>query len=436
MLRHESSQSIRRLWISLAQSGSLKVSHILLGLVSTIVIANVLPVDEVGKYSFYISLATVLAIPATLGVPEVIVREAAALAKTGNENSIRPLLVWASRTIMSAASVTALIIVAWQLYEAHHGKGQNYAAAIFVAVLVIFGPLNAARAGVLIGLRKNIQGQLPEFLIRPAVFIALLLIFMSHGQPKFEKALLLYVLATLVSFTVGGILLKRSLPSSSHSSKQVVSDNASAWRKAALPLAFVSGMYVINQQMDILLLGTLSSDKEVGIYRVTSLMALMALVGQQFVRPVVAPRFAAAWNAQNLPELQRTAILASRVALTVALGVFLAYIAVGEWFILRFFGEEYLQGYSVLLILSAGQVISAAAGSTGNLLNMCGKERAALKGLAAGLVINLLCGVILIPNFGAMGAALGAFAGIIAWNVLLWRMVRSLLGVKPTAFGV
>lgn len=425
--------STRALIALFAKSGVLKFTNLGLGVLTTICVARLLPVSEVGTYSFYIAMATLLSVPAALGVPEVMVRELARRRDQNDWIGIRALLQWARRSVAVTAGLCIIGLVAWRALA---GTSVPILDTVLVGCLVPLTALNASRGAALVGLGEPIKGQAPDLMLRPL----LLLITLLLGFPFVSGAtdvLLFYVVATTGSFLAGTyLLLTRMRAQAKAPSLQALHTDRAAWTRAALPLGLIAGLYAANQQLDLLLLGLLSTSEDVGVYRIVSLMALIALVGQQLVRPVVAPRFASAWHANNLPELERTAVFASRVSLSIALAVGLTYLLCGPWMLGLLFGEEYRSGYAPLMILTVAQVANAAAGSTGNLLNMCGFERASLLGLIVGLVTNIGLGIALIPHYGVVGASVAALGAILVWNVFLWSTVRKRIGIRPTAFRI
>jgi O-antigen/teichoic acid export membrane protein len=60
------------------------------------------------------------------------------------------------------------------------------------------------------------------------------------------------------------------------------------------------------------------------------------------------------------------------------------------------------------------------------LLNMTGRERAAVRGQAIGAVLNLVLGVLLIPRWGATGAAAATAAGLVTANAIFALEARRL----------
>jgi O-antigen/teichoic acid export membrane protein len=103
----------------------------------------------------------------------------------------------------------------------------------------------------------------------------------------------------------------------------------------------------------------------------------------------------------------RSAALAGGLGVLVALLV----IVVGKPLIAAVFGQQYLESYDVLKVMSAALVVSMAGFPLESLLYIAGRQRAALvaQALAAVLYAGLLVG--LSHAIGIMGAAIAYFGG-------------------------
>ena len=103
-------------------------------------------------------------------------------------------------------------------------------------------------------------------------------------------------------------------------------------------------------------------------------------------------------------------------------------------YILHIFGEEFITGYTVLVILCIGQFINVATGSVGQILAMTNREKLLRKCVVYGTVINLLLNIVLVPNYGMIGAAI---ATSIAWtitNVMALFFVKEQFNFMPILF--
>src|SRR5690606_1101540 len=95
--------------------------------------------------------------------------------------------------------------------------------------------------------------------------------------------------------------------------------------------------------------------------------------------------------------------------------------------LLWLFGEEFMSGYSLVLVITAGLVLRAAIGPGEQVLNMMGRQRVCAAIYCVALVVNLLLCMTFITDFGAMGAAAATTASIALETLLLHFAVGRLI---------
>lgn len=415
-------------------SAQLRLFNIGIGFLSTLLLTRLLAVEELGKYAYFLSVITLLSIPAALGVPEVLIREVSKFIKANCLGSVKRLLSWAKVSVAITLLLVTIIVSFWINF--YYEDKSLYLIVIIVLTVTLLA-LNAVRNSVIIGLKASILGQIPEMLVKPAIFFLILsVLYYLDYQVSFEIGLGINAMSLLVSFIFGSFILIKLMPDTSSTSSAKTNNSSKEWTYSALPLALLSGMYVINSQLDILMLGWLSTDENVGVYKVVSQIGLFVIFGQQMVRSVVAPRFSEYWFDNQKRELEKLAQLSSKVSFVIALSIGGLFIVLGRDIIRLCFGEVYESGYYAVVILCVSKIVTAAFGSIGNLLNMCGMERKSIWGLLFGSVVNLLAGMFLIPEYGLEGAAIATLIAILVWNLTLWGLVRKYVRIKPTFFGL
>jgi O-antigen/teichoic acid export membrane protein len=153
----------------------------------------------------------------------------------------------------------------------------------------------------------------------------------------------------------------------------------------------------------------------------------VVVMGLVAINLPLQPKLAAAWFRGDRETSQRLVTEATRLGTTVALASALVLIPFAE-FVLRIYGDEYLGAANALRILVVGQFINAASGPCALVLAATGKQKFTLYGIGLGLVASIAIVLILVPQYGAVGAALGAMMGFLVWNVSLtywaWRLVN------------
>jgi O-antigen/teichoic acid export membrane protein len=133
--------------------------------------------------------------------------------------------------------------------------------------------------------------------------------------------------------------------------------------------------------------------------------------------------------------LQRLIVQASYGIALVSIPASIGLIVFGRP-ILGLFGSEFISGYSVLLLLVLGRLVSASMGSVGFLLLMTGHQRAVVLAFGLNAVGGTLLSSLLLPRLGINGAGLASALTLIAWNVGLAVYVWWALGIDPTILSI
>jgi O-antigen/teichoic acid export membrane protein len=96
--------------------------------------------------------------------------------------------------------------------------------------------------------------------------------------------------------------------------------------------------------------------------------------------------------------------------------------------VMGIYGEEFIDGSKVLVVLTLGQLVNVGVGSVGIMLLMSGNQRFELVSQALAAVASISLCVLLIPRMGIMGAAVSRSIAIALANilrlVLLYRLLR------------
>jgi len=203
------------------------------------------------------------------------------------------------------------------------------------------------------------------------------------------------------------------------------------WWTSSVHLGTAVIMFAINTRADSLLLGSLAGVRDVAIYfvalRISQSTSLTLGVFNSLLGPNISARHAVG-DADGLRRLARKYALAIVVVnlLSVLPVVLLCRPLVG------LFGADFLPAVTPLLILCAGQVIQSLAGPAGSFLVYCNREAQSARIFTATCAASIVLNVLLIPRFGASGAALAATTSLAlksVWSV--WICVRD-LKINPT----
>ncbi|MBX0296634.1 polysaccharide biosynthesis C-terminal domain-containing protein [Haloarcula nitratireducens] len=198
----------------------------------------------------------------------------------------------------------------------------------------------------------------------------------------------------------------------------------------ALPLTFAASIQYLVSWTDILVLGVFVPATPIGRYQAAYQTSVLLLIVLQSANSVFPPLASELHDSGKRAELNRVYTAVTRwVTYLTVLGF--AFVAIYAADILSIFGTDARSAQTALIILAAGQMISAIVGPTGYLLIMTDYERLTLvnNGLAA--LLNLVLNVVLIQTYGILGAAIATGISLATMNILRLAEVWYFLEIHP-----
>lgn len=421
--------------------GSLFVNILRAGLsfILAVVLARFMGASEYGVYSFSFAILMLVAIPAQIGIPQLIVRETAKAQANQDWPLMRGLWHWGNFAVTGFSVFGILIAIAICSILIKLGSDSERLIIIVTGIALIpLMALTAVRGSCLRGLRKVIVGQLPDAFIRPIFFMGMIGVYpiIVEGDRFYsaESVMVMHVIAAVISFVVASMILSKVKPKELGYFTRLRYEKK-RWRKAVIPLAAISGLHLVNNYSDIIILGIFRSDEEVGVYRAVFQISLLVVFGLQAINQVLHPHFARIYAARDMKKLQRLVTWSSRGIL--ALAIFPAFVLVffGDLAMEWIYGNQYGLGGEALSILVVGQLANAAFGSVAALLNMTGHENDTVRGLGISIFFNILLNFMLIPFWGMAGAAIATSASLLIWNFILRKAVWRRLSIESSALG-
>ena len=210
----------------------------------------------------------------------------------------------------------------------------------------------------------------------------------------------------------------------------------------ALPFALAGIFVKVYSYIDVIILSRLLGPKEVGWYSVPSKITFafqfipMALAASLY--PAMS-QFFVQDRARLRAVFEKGLLYLAMLALPISFGL----AVLGELLIVKLYGPAYLPSILPLKILLASLVFAFLDFPVGSLLNACHRQSAQTTVMGGTMTLNIILNLILIPNFGILGAAISALAGnfilflagflwvpkIIPWpNIgFWWKMLKTLL---------
>mgnify|MGYP000146087962 CR=1 FL=1 len=387
-----------------------------------ITLSRRLGVTGYGTFSFVVAIATVISRLAPLGWLNASTRLVSGYLIEGRLDLLKGSL------IMSHL-VTGLGLTATMLATAVVSIGFNMSSSkemVWLALpLATVLTLLELHRFVLRGLQAGDLGELFPVLLLPAT-VALAVIACRIDAPG--PALHTYSAAGLCLVVVSSVCIWRHLP-------PAIAKTASAFRRRAwsmLALAILIGSVSdeIVARAAVVALGSLGSERDLGLYQAAARLSLMNLFVLRAITPVAGPRISILYHAGRLAELRTVYGRFCLLSLMGCLPFFFCFAFFPE-FALGWFGSEFVHGAQVLRLLSLSYLVSAAAGPCATALMMIGKEKVYSAVAVLNVAFVIIASLILVPLVGATGAAVATGVGIIGANLIyLAILLQALRGSK------
>jgi O-antigen/teichoic acid export membrane protein len=252
------------------------------------------------------------------------------------------------------------------------------------------------------------------------------------GSLSAVGAMLISLLALLISTSIGVFVLWRQVPDDLRVGE--LTYRTRYWLREALPFAMLAAVQTLMAQVDVILVGAIAGAHDAGLYSVAQRGSGLVIFGILAVQVTLGPTISRLWFAHDVRRLQLAVTRAARGAFAFALIVAVVLWVFGPQF-LSLFGAEFVVAVPILNVLTLSLVIDVALGLGAVSLAMTGHQRAGFVAVAVAVVSRIGLGLLLVPVFGALGAAYAALVAIVMYNVATVLYARLRLGIDVTPLG-
>ncbi len=402
-----------------------------MGLALTVLLARFLGSVGYGHYALAFAWSSLLTTPAILGLNTFLVRGIAVYEVHEQWSLMKGLLFRTNQLVLLSSTVIAVCgtIVAITCLS------PSFRGPFCVAMLLIpITTLTLLRQGAMQAFGRVVSGQLPEYLIRPLLIIVGVVALELVGRKVLTPttALGANVTGVAVAFAVGTVLLRRALPDALRLVRPEFLTRE--WLNSSLPMMLIAGVWMANAYATTLVVGTIDGSSAAGVYSVVQRGAEVIVLVLAASNMSLAPAIARLHARDDQQGLEHTTERMARATLLVSAPVAMALMVFPHIY-LDVFGASFHTGATALTILAFGQLINAAAGPSWTVLIMTGQERIAVRGVAAGLLANVVLAIVLVPPLGVTGGAIAFASSLVLWNIALVMIARRYLRINVTAFG-
>lgn len=424
------------LFKALVGSAGIRIVGMAFGFLVGVQLARGLGVEGYGIYGLAMSIISVISIPAEFGLPQLVTRETAKAQVNSDWPAIKALLGWAFRIVL-LLSLVVLIVGGFVLWWMQQEIDPALLATLIIGFLfVIITPLANVLGAALRGLQHIVKGQVPEIILRPALFSAFLFAATYFAVDELNPALAigLQVAAVACSALVAFVLLQRLLPAVQ--AGRISSADKTRWLGSAFPMAMTEAMRMVQGNLSMLVLGVMATTTMVGLYRVGMSINALMLFPVSLVHIVLAPVLARLHATHDKEKLQRVLSISSWLMVAGVGLLTLPFLFYGGALLELLFGGEFREANGILLLLSLGVLSGSIFGPCATLLNMTGHEKKVTRAFGISMLAQCVLTTPMISMMGGEGAAIANSIAFLVWSIWMWRDARRLLGVDASIVSV
>ncbi|CAH9056770.1 hypothetical protein PSECIP111854_01860 [Pseudoalteromonas sp. CIP111854] len=375
-----------------------KIIFVIIGFLTTLTLAKLYSADQLGDYFWLLSCITLMCVVMRFGQENMLIKLIVQSAKRTEKQII-------STQAMAIVLVTAIVVLLINLFV-----NLLTASTLGISNLILVNAMFFALISI-IGYSMQAVGNsvIQQFLLNiPRLLSALLAIVLFWLFNELVSLDLIVTFTFFIGLLFGLLMFYLKGFRLTPSPVKLLTNKTQTYH-----YLWISFSAVLMAEAAIVLLGVYGNAKEVAYFGIaTRLVSLIAFVLLAF-NSVTTPKFAALFKQGKHSELISYYQSSRRQSMFISSFFAVFFWASGE-FLLSQFGEQYQQASEVLLVLLLTQLIKVFVGAAGQLLMMADRVTLQKYCITAGVCTLLVSCYILIPLFGALGAA---FATLIATAV-------------------
>ena len=396
-----------------------------IGFLSQIALTRLLPVADVGIVFLGMSVAAFISLAVVGGYALLAMTHVPRLAMHGKNSGLRQFnnVVMRDSTLATGLTfITVLALVQFDIFT----DGQNIA--------LVFGCLCAPASGILrfnsalaTADRRVELGYVPDFLVRPVLFLVVILLGYFMGFIWNTKAVLLAFALMAYATALGQafILSPAGLaPFSYLSPRQTFSARL---RPRAFALTIVSAVAFAFADIVTMVAGLILPADEVALVGVTIRLAAIAGFVLQAGQMFVMTDFTQALLRRDETLVRALLLKINLTTLAVVAAAVVGVLIVGN-FVLGIFGNDYVHGTGLLALFMVGQSIRALGGMNQHILSINGQQLRTAGACVLTLLIFFALAWLLTRQLGFLGIGYAAIGAEVTWLLALAGLSQKLCG--------
>lgn len=398
------SQIIKKLSFTQKQliySSIIKCFGVLASLMLSRFLAKVLDVEDFGLFNLFEVILQILVVVGLFGSRQSIVKQVSILFQRGKYKEIES---WFKSTIVGNTVISCLvlgiylIVVSFVFKENLHIRFGFQIGGLVIYFRVLLFILSSFYSSH----QKLWQSNLVDRGALPFLLLLALFIYEQFGTLNFIKIFVTYV---IVSFVFLIIVLLYWFQFSNPQLTGVKYDYKKILNHDTKNFFLLTSIGLVFTKLDMLSLGVFSTEYNLGIYGPAAKISFLMNFFAPVIHSIYSPRITHLYSSDNISDIKKIFTDATK-ALFFLGSVQLIFIVLFGKDLLSIWGEEYIAGYTVLIILSAANFMTITFSMCLPIVIMCDQHKKYLNRLFILVIASAICLAFVTPEYGINGVAI------------------------------
>ena len=404
-----------------------------IGLASQILLARLLTQNDVGIVFMGMSAAAFISLLITGGYPTLAITCLPRYYALGRKNLVRAFHFASLRDSLWISLATfALAAIVYFWLPLNDGIKTALLFGCLSAPASAFIRMNSAVAN---SVRRYALSYVPDFLYRPGLLLAFLLVAWALGMHLGVVQVLMafVVMNTIVAIGQAWFIRGEGIFSGLKWPRR--HDLAPLLRGRAAALVVVGAVAASFADIVTLIAGFFLPAGDVALVGVAIRLAALAGFITQATQQFILPDLTAAMTRGTAQQVQAILLRINVIGLGAILACVVGAMLFGT-LALRIFGAEYEAGHWPLVLFMVSQAFRAASGMNQHLLSLAGYQIRTAGSCLVAMGVLIAGTALLAPSRGVMGLAIAVILADAVWAALLAIQAQRLTGRRGDIIGV
>lgn len=385
--------------------------------------------EQYGILSLGLALFNVLTLVGVLGLNQGVLRYVSFYREKGNLAKVKGIIF----SSVGMAGVASLFLAALLFFFADKIAVMFFhepSLGLILKILAFTIPLDTVK-NIFLSAIRAFQTVKYEIYIRNIVETGvkvLLTLGLLYAGYKTFGAVVAFSVAIAVSFVMSGYYVFKIAKIAKQKERTHFFDKELLMY--SLPLVLHNLTILVLLWADTLIIGYFRTSAEVGVYNAAGPSAALMYLFPQALLSLFIPVLTGLYAKNKMEDFKKVFQTVTKWILVINIAMLGLFALSAKEFLHVFFGNEYISGWLVLIILALGYMIYYLALIGTNVLLIYEKTRTIFYISLSGALMNLGLNVFLVQKWGIVGAAIATAIAYIFMSILILRINFKLTRVR------